>query len=892
MAVGRDAEDAIPASAIEVRHQDEVLGALSVRMPANDPMDPAKERLIRDLAAQAGLVLRNAALIDDLKASRVRLVAAQNEERRRIERNIHDGAQQQLVALAVKLWLADTLVGRDEERAHAMLAELQTDTNQALEDLRDLARGSIRRPRGQGSPAALESQARKSAVPVTVESDGIGRYPQEAEAAVYFSCLEALQNGEVRGGIGRHGPARADERRPGLRGRRRRPLRPGRRARHRAPGDRRPARRARRPPRRPERPGRGRDARGDDPGGGAMNARTASRLAWSLWGRDPLVANVVLSVRADTLGDTGVFVFVYPIFLLAFATVGALIAARQPGNAIGWVFIGTGLAWAVLGAADAYAAYALATGQEASFAARAADWVNIWFYGPGIFLPVTLLLLLFPDGQVPSPRWRPVLWIAILSNLGVLLGNAFDPATDTVDARFLTSNPFGVDALEQVMKILVPVAFLGDRLGRRGALRDGAAFASIQRRRAAAVAMARVRGPPRRAGDRRRDRRRLDHRVGVRLDGGGDRPARRDLVALLLPITAGIAILKYRLYDIDVVINKTVVYGLLAAIVTGIYVAIVVGFGTLVGAEGARSSRRRGRRRGPVVPTAATARAAPREPDRVRDASDTVRGAVHVLERLADTYSVDDVLPRVARVLGEGSAPNTWRSSWGRGSDRAVPWRAGPTARGRRAGERDPSRSRHQGDTLGEIRIAMPANEAIDPSRERLAADVAAQAGLVLAQHRFADPTSRIPPADRDRAGRARTQARAEHPRRRAAAARRPRGEARLVERTIARDTAAAERMVAEAKTDTNDALENLRDLARGIYLRRCSPTRGSRPPSDPRPARRRFRWRWSPTGSVATRRRPRRPCNFLVPEALQNVAKYAEARHATVRLSQARATS
>ena len=73
------------------------------------------------------------------------------------------------------------------------------------------------------------------------------------------------------------------------------------------------------------------------------------------------------------------------------------------------VFIGTGLAWAVLGAADAYAAYALATGQEASFAARAADWVNIWFYGPGIFLPVTLLLLLFPDGQVPSPRWRPVL---------------------------------------------------------------------------------------------------------------------------------------------------------------------------------------------------------------------------------------------------------------------------------------------------------------------------------------------------------------------------------------------------------------------------------------------------------------------------------------------------
>ena len=188
-------EDAIPAAAIEVRHQDEVLGALSVRMPANDPMDPTKERLIRDLAAQAGLLLRNAALIDDLKASRVRLVAAQNEERRRIERNIHDGAQQQLVALAVKLRLTDTLVGADQERAHAMLAELQSDTSQALEDLRDLARG-IYPPllADKGLPAALESQARKSAVPVSVESDGIGRYPQEAEAAVYFSCLEALQN--------------------------------------------------------------------------------------------------------------------------------------------------------------------------------------------------------------------------------------------------------------------------------------------------------------------------------------------------------------------------------------------------------------------------------------------------------------------------------------------------------------------------------------------------------------------------------------------------------------------------------------------------------------------------------------------------------------------------
>jgi signal transduction histidine kinase len=188
-------DGSVPASAIEVRHQGEVLGALYVRMPASDPITPSKEQLIRDLAGQAGLVLRNANLIEDLKASRQRLVTAQNEERRRIERNIHDGAQQQLVALAVKLKLADALVGTDEQRAHAMLEELQGETNDALEDLRDLARG-IYPPllADKGLGAALESQARKSATAVSVEIDGIGRYPQEAEAAVYFSCLEALQN--------------------------------------------------------------------------------------------------------------------------------------------------------------------------------------------------------------------------------------------------------------------------------------------------------------------------------------------------------------------------------------------------------------------------------------------------------------------------------------------------------------------------------------------------------------------------------------------------------------------------------------------------------------------------------------------------------------------------
>jgi signal transduction histidine kinase len=164
-------------------------------MPASDPMNPSKERLVRDLAAQAGLVLRNVRLIQDLRASRQRLVAAQDEERRKLERDLHDGAQQQLVALAVQLKLARTMLERDPATVGGMLDSLQTSAADALADLRDLARGIYPQLLAdRGLSAALEAQATKSSVPTTVRSDGVERYPREVEAAVYFTCLEALNN--------------------------------------------------------------------------------------------------------------------------------------------------------------------------------------------------------------------------------------------------------------------------------------------------------------------------------------------------------------------------------------------------------------------------------------------------------------------------------------------------------------------------------------------------------------------------------------------------------------------------------------------------------------------------------------------------------------------------
>lgn len=181
--------------ALPVRYQGEILGALSLTKPPNENVSPVEQKLVNDLAAQAGLVLRNSRLIEDLRASRQRLVAAQDEERRRLERNLHDGAQQQLVALAVKARLASALVGREPAKELEMLGDLQEGLGDALETLRDLARG-IYPPllADKGLASALEAQSRKAAMPVRVETDGIGRYSQEFEAAVYFCVLEALQN--------------------------------------------------------------------------------------------------------------------------------------------------------------------------------------------------------------------------------------------------------------------------------------------------------------------------------------------------------------------------------------------------------------------------------------------------------------------------------------------------------------------------------------------------------------------------------------------------------------------------------------------------------------------------------------------------------------------------
>jgi signal transduction histidine kinase len=193
--------------ALPVRHGGETLGSLVVQERA--PLTAVEERLFAGLADQAGLVLRGARLradlerratelalrAEELRESRRRLVDAQDERRRALERDIHDGAQQHLVALAVHLRLAQTVSARSPERARELLEAQQEAAQDAIETLAQLSRG-IYPPAltGRGLPAAVEAAAATSPVPVDLRADGVGRYPPPIEAAAYFTCLEAVQN--------------------------------------------------------------------------------------------------------------------------------------------------------------------------------------------------------------------------------------------------------------------------------------------------------------------------------------------------------------------------------------------------------------------------------------------------------------------------------------------------------------------------------------------------------------------------------------------------------------------------------------------------------------------------------------------------------------------------
>ncbi|MCU1601124.1 MAG: putative Histidine kinase, partial [Frankiales bacterium] len=195
--------------ALTVRYGGQVYGVFRLQERPGVPLSSVEERLFTGLAAQAGLVLRLAGLRADLAArhddlarrtselrsSRERLIAAQDDERRRLERDIHDGAQQHLVALAVNLRLVEVVLGKDPERARGLLAAQADATRAAIETLSRLARGMYpSHLSDEGLAAALRAGVAAAPVPVSITGDFGARWPEHVEAALYFFAMEAVQN--------------------------------------------------------------------------------------------------------------------------------------------------------------------------------------------------------------------------------------------------------------------------------------------------------------------------------------------------------------------------------------------------------------------------------------------------------------------------------------------------------------------------------------------------------------------------------------------------------------------------------------------------------------------------------------------------------------------------
>jgi hypothetical protein len=298
-----------------------------------------------------------------------------------------------------------------------------------------------------------------------------------------------------------------------------------------------------------------------------MSGRAAAWLAWSL-----MVLSVVLVVGGIALAqmtrsaaterlDYGpVDAVFFLATVLTFSVVGAIIASRQPRNAIGWIFCGIGLVMGINSLAGGYAEYRLSGGYGPWSLAATAAWFASWSWTILVYLPTSFLLLLFPDGRLPSPRWRPVAWCAALGLIGALAGYTLE-AGPLGDFPQIV-NPYGVDSL-----ILEAVALAGAILAPASMV--ASAVSLIVRMR--------------RAG--RAERQQIKWLayggavvVGAVFVGGvisvwsGDVGIAVISVGLLgVPIFTGVAIARYRLYDIDIVINRTLVYGALTAALVAVY---------------------------------------------------------------------------------------------------------------------------------------------------------------------------------------------------------------------------------------------------------------------------------------------------------------------------------
>jgi signal transduction histidine kinase len=617
-----------------------------------------------------------------------------------------------------------------------------------------------------------------------------------------------------------------------------------------------------------------------------VTRRTASRLAWSLLAFSALLCTVGIWLAAVQEGDLGFAIWVTLLAAIPFPLIGAMIASRDPGNVIGWIFCAVGLFQALNVFSTEYVTYAVLTEPGSLPFARAAGVAAFVSWMPSLGLLTTFLLLLFPNGRLPSRRWRWVGWVAGTGLTLVLVGAGGGalgvpvramvtegPVTFPTWGILLTAVGGGMVLVGAVASVTSLVMRFRRSRGEERQQLKWVALAGVLVFLIIAMQFLPVSFPGW-----------LEPLMGLAL--------------LTVPVACGIAILKHRLYDIDVVINKTVVYGILAGFVTVVYVGIVIGVGALVGSRGNLLLS--------IVATAVIALAFQPVRQWARHlANRLVYGnratPYEVLSELArgvgGNYAADDVLPRMAAVVREGT-----------GAARAEVWlRVGSELRreavwpGDDSGEVLPADRgltaianvdravpvEHRGDLLGALAVSMPRGEAITPATDKLLQDVASHAGLVLRNVRLIEEL---------RASRQRLVAAQDEERRRLERNIHDGAQQQLVAlsvkmrllKTLAeRDPRKAGDLVDQLQGETQDALENLRDLARGIYPPLLA-DKGLAAALEAQARKVPFPVTVEPNGIGRYSPEAEATAYFCVLEALQNAAKYADASEGVVRLGQA----
>jgi signal transduction histidine kinase len=523
------------------------------------------------------------------------------------------------------------------------------------------------------------------------------------------------------------------------------------------------------------------------------------------------------------------------LVLASFTLVGLLIATARPGSRIGAILLATGAFWSAIFFSTAYSTYSYTINPLPGAGLLLAATQFLWV--PAVGLLGVYTVLLFPDGVLPGRRWRWVAWIAGCAIVGLSI-------VITVDATSISTGGTPPTIANPLHVTLPPVVVSALELQ---------LFVLLGCLVASAVSL--VRRLRRASGEQREQYRWLAYAVSViaaawvttvvvslPFDSADVTPGWLGAIQnitlflfALVPIAIGFAVLKYRLYDIDIVISKTIVFGALAAFITVVYVVLVVGLGALLGGSNNLALS--------IGATAVVAILF--EPVRTRvqrianrfvygERATPYEVMAGFSARVSDTVSVDEVLPGMAAAAGEGvgAAEVAVRVFLPGGDERVERWTAANGAaadeaatpeRTRVPTEPTPFVVRYQGEAIGEVDVRASANDPLGPAERELLEDLAGQAGLAMHNVRLTEELAlRLRELDRQaaaiRASRERLVTARDAQRRGLQRDLHEGPERRLGE--IAEAVAAASRPedLDPLLDRANETLEGLRDLARGIF--------------------------------------------------------------------------